>query len=358
MSEIESTEVELSEEIRRRAVNFCRQENVSQADLAKMAGVSSSTLTEVLGDKYAGNALQTLRRVDAAIDAAESRKQAPAKGEFVMTAVAEEIFAVLKAIVRIDSIGVIHGPSGIGKTLTLRACLAMDFPQAIYLAITDECKSPTRLYARLVATLSRRGTSAPTGSIASAAFGWLVKRLSGSHRLILLDEAENLTMAALNGVRQLHDQTGCPVILTGRPPLMTRVKASMGDARIGGSLVGRISIIRDLLARTRSLRPGDGGARPLFSQAEIVEILAKKKIRLSRDGRKWLAGVANIIALGDHEGCGLRYAIQCATLCAASNPGERELTAALLQETNALQLGEEYAQAIESEVETYSAQAG
>lgn len=343
--------------IRLRAAAFCRQEKTSQTELARMAGVNPSTLSEILKDKYKGapeKIEEVLARVEAVIKIDEARQRSPGKGEFVSTEVAREVFAVLKHMTtqRDAHMALLYGPSGIGKTMALKAAIAGEFRQAVYLQVNDSCRVPATLYRALLMAVKRR--LANVYHSLPRAFEALTGELN-SHRLLVIDEAENLRLDAINGLRQLHDATGCPIVLAGRPPLVAKVRKSTKDERIGGSLVGRIDLEWDLTARTR----GRGGGKPLFSQQEIIEMLAKFKVRVARDAIRWLTGLANIIALDDsREGCGLRYAMSLFAWAVTANKGRGDISLENLLEINALKQGEEYAGLMESEVESYIAQAG
>lgn len=332
----------------REARSFMESEGLSQADLAKMAGYSSGVISDLFKGSYQGDVAGVLHKVAAAIAAARDRKAAPGKGEFVTTAVAKEIFAVLKTVATLEGISVIYGPARIGKSITLNACLKLDYPNAIYLQINDKSRTPTALYHALMAKLGRR--QGKTGWNVARAFAWISEQLTGSHRMIIVDEAENARVDTLNSLRQLHDETGCPILLAGRPPLLAKVKNTTSDGRIGGSLLGRLTIVRDLTARTRQR----GGGEPLFSVEEVVQVLARQKVRLARDARRWATALANIVALGDErEGCGLGYIKNLAVLAAHANGKAEEITLAMLQECNELLLGNEYASMMHTEVEQY-----
>jgi hypothetical protein len=181
------------------------------------------------------------------------------------------------------------------------------------------------------------------------AFGELRKALTGTHRLLLVDEAENLSLAAFNGLRQLHDVSGCPLVFAGRPLVWTKIQDTTRDARIGGSLLRRMVIVRDLTARTRL--PNGKGGQPLHSVAEVVEILARQKVRIARSAEGWITALANVVVYQDKEGCGLGAALNLAVLAAMSNPECRTLGVAELQEVNEDLFGLAYAAELKMQVE-------
>lgn len=340
--------------LRDRVTEFCRQEKLSQTELARMVGVSPTVVSEVLAEKYAGDAAAVQAKLENVIELASARRLNPSGREFVTTGVAREIFAVLKSMTTVPDmhLAAITGPSGLGKTMALKAALAAEFRTGIYVQANDSCRIPSTLYRALLLAAKVRGLHDKLNP--ARAFELLETKLSNSRRLIVIDEAENLRMDAINGLRQLHDATGCPVVLVGRPPLISTLRRSVKDDRIGGSLLGRLDLEWDLTARTRD-RAGKGG-QPLFSQSEVTEMLAKFKVRVAKDALRWLTGLANITALGDErEGCGLRYAISLFAVTVHANRGAALITLEHLLQVNALKQGEEYAGQMVQEVETYIA---
>ena len=179
-----------------------------------------------------------------------------------------------------------------------------------------------------------RGGSEDVYSIAEA-FNRITERLAGSSRLIALDEADGLLNPTFNIVRQLYDATKCPVVLAGRPPLNAKIRRTIRDEAIGGSLSGRICV--DHRLEPRAIEGTDG--RWWFSQDEIVAFLEQYKVSFSPDAARWLAALANVAAIEGHREAGaLRYAEQVLQLAIAINTGDR-ITETTLKEANGLLRG-------------------
>ena len=87
--------------------------------------------------------------------------------------------------------------------------------------------------------------------------------------------------------RDLHDLTGSPVLLCGKPAIYERLGLrSLGDfSEVTDQLAARIVIRRDLTERTRGRKP-----RPLFTQEDIRKLIhsADLKLHVSPDAVKWL----------------------------------------------------------------------
>jgi len=68
-------------------------------------------------------------------------------------------------------------------------------------------------------------------------------RLRDSGRLIVVDEAENLPLRALEIVRRLHDETGCGLVLSGMPRLVANLRGKHGELV---QLYSRVSVALNL----------------------------------------------------------------------------------------------------------------
>jgi len=335
---------------------FFKHESVSQRQLARMAGVSSTTLNELLANKYRGDPSKHCKKLNAAIEQHFQRVSAPELEHFVSTGVAKEIFAVLKYTARGDSsLGVITANSGVGKSLALRAAIKTDFPNGILIEVNPGCSSPL-WFCRAILQCLRCGTSFVQGERGigdegvwskAAAFNKIVAKIAGSRRLIVVDEAENLATESLNLLRQILDATGCNAVLAGRPPLAVKVRRSVKTESIGGSVIGRISVQHNLQGIYNA--PSDG--RWLFSVDDVTEVLNKFKVRFKPEAARWLCALANISAVADDGG--LRYAVRLFKMTARINPKAPEITAAMLKQANTLQRDQAYATTLTEQISRF-----
>lgn len=324
---------------------FKQLHSISNAQLARWAGVSGSVLSEVLGGKYKGDADRVLNALERAVSDWYRRKDAPIDPMYVETRIAKDIFAIVKTTSKIRGIAVFYGASGIGKSMALAAVKKLDFPTALLIEINPGCASPVN-FARAVLAQLRRDTDRTRAQ----AFNDIVDLLKDSGRLLLIDEADNLQLATLNFIRQIHDATRCPVVLAGRPMLAKKIKDTTRREDIGGSLRGRIDIERNLEARASG--GGRGGDRAwLWSVDEIAEILGKWKVKFTAEAAEWLCSLANLsTVIGQAECGGLRYAIKVFMMAMVLNPN-KEITLPMVKQTNAITRDPDYATTLVAEVE-------
>ena len=320
---------------------------VSRAKIAKGIGESQSTVSQVLACKYPKGKEtvywkrdEVLRKLDKHLSLWEARREAPQRSGFVWTRVAEEIRAVAQTCVLLESMGAAYGPAGIGKTLTLHALLET-VPGSVLVTIDDGTHSPTS-FLRELADRLKLGSARYRQSFRRA----ICEQLRGSKRLIVVDEAHLATLNTLNCIRQIHDSTGCPVLLVGLPALGRMLTKGRDDDAMGATLFSRQGIVRDLTARCR--QGGDPG-EPLYSTEDVKRVFARSEVRIARDAMDWLEGVAN-----EPEAGGLRLAnnaLRLATHVAQTSAEPvREITVKALLDASRLLKGTEAANAIANRI--------
>ena len=275
---------------------FQTRHGLTDQKLAKQVGKSYATVRAVLKGEYGADPDPTLRTIRNKINENRKRLDAPGDGEFVMTALAREAFAVATMIVQTSSMGAVTAPAGCGKSMALKAMLGMnEFDRAVYVVVkrfatvNALCRSLTRAVGEY---------SSPQSS--SQLFDRIVGVLAESNRLVIIDEAQYLDRVMLTMVRQLHDEAGCPVLLAGTPALRNVI---LGDG-VDSTVSSRIRIYRDLTARSQR-----GHDNPLHSLDDIRRIFAAMKltyreapVRLDPDALAWMHDVANLAVSAPGKG--------------------------------------------------------
>ena len=141
-------------------------------------------------------------------------------------------------------------------------------------------------------------------------------------RCLLIDEAHRLHPDAIELLRDIHDETGCPVVLAGTVKL-NDVVADQG--LFFGQLSSRVAL-RYNLADDLQATGGDGGPRPLHTLEEIRQLYESDKLRLTDEGRLLLQRIANLPGFG-----GLRLCAKIMAVAGALGRDEPVDAATLLQ---------------------------
>lgn len=114
--------------------------------------------------------------------------------------------------------GVFYGPGGDGKTQAARL-FALRNPLVIHLTAAQWVSGAGSLTNALHAAMNRAGQWRGN----TPKMPWCIERLTGSERVLIIDNAHQLTHGALTLLGNVQDATGIPLILTGNGRILDRV---------------------------------------------------------------------------------------------------------------------------------------
>lgn len=219
------------------------QRGWNQSQIARALGKSPAVISQYLQGKYPGNMASLENDIAALISReAEKAKAKRLSVSFVRTYTATRCLEVIK-LAHLDSdINVIYGDAGMGKTMIMRQ-YAAENPGAILLE-ADPGYTARVVLEELCAKLglNRRGNM---HELSDAIIG----SLRDSGRVLLIDEAENLPLRALEVIRRIHDKAGIGVVLAGMPRLIINLKGKRGELKQLYSRVGFALALGDVLPR-------------------------------------------------------------------------------------------------------------
>jgi len=317
-----------------RLQRFLVDYNYTQAGVAREIGVSSTTISEVLRLRYTGGAMDRhLIRVHNWMELTARRNAIVRSREFVETLVANEILQVARITAETCQMGLVFGPARIGKTFTLKAIEGDQvFGDPVVVTVTEATVRP---FALCRAVCERFDVSGD-GTF-DRVFRRLCNRLTGTKRMLIFDEADLASYPALEMIRQLHDETGCPILFAGKPAVYEHLGLRhLGDfSEKLDQMAGRIVIKRDLTERTR----GTNG-EPLYSRKDIQNLVRKSglTIRLSSDAERWLQSRASTLGMG---GIGKAMILLYLAFKLAYSTGATSITDSHLEDAETLTLGNE-----------------
>jgi len=192
----------------------------SNNSISKQLGMSTTTISQYLNDAgciYPGDVAKLEKGVANMLDGLKRRVRSNISA--VECSVSLEIERGIDYIRRTGDVGIITAESGEGKTKALEL-IEKQMPLAIVFR--------ARMWNRDLGSVE----SGIFKAIGSA--GWerntkratfIVEKLRGSNRMLIVDDAHKLTRTAIQYLYDLHDETGCPIALLGTPHLEELVEA-------------------------------------------------------------------------------------------------------------------------------------
>lgn len=223
------------------ACNFIRQymnsKKKSQAQMAKELGISPSKLSGFLSGTYAAphtviSAIEELAAIS------EQKKVAPKEPGFTETNISKNVINAIKYSHLQGKISVVYGDAGIGKTMAFRNYLENN-ALAIGITISPTYSSITGVNEKLAEQLGVRERVARKQTLE------IVNKLKDSGRVVVIDEAQHLTVRALNHLRCIADESGVGICFIGNDEVYSKLKGS-GKADFA-QLFSRIGMRRQVL---------------------------------------------------------------------------------------------------------------
>lgn len=279
--------------VRQSAIAHLEQHGIKRKQFALELGRSAPVISDWLAGNYAGRSDDIAREVNGWLEIDARRRRAKVQTNFVMTAVAEALMDVARDISECGSIALAYGPAGIGKSMTAEA-IAAEIPGSIYVLVGIDDGGQHGIRGAIYEAVTRNKRTKSTRERIE-----IQERLMHSHRLIVIDQAHKMTDSAIEYLFDLHDRTGCPVLLIGTAKIGERLSRDR-DPRFG-QLYSRVSIRCNLVKFATNRHGGDGDR--LFTIDEIRKVYNRGKVRLTSGAAKLLMEWANTLGYGSLRLC-------------------------------------------------------
>ena len=160
------------------------------------------------------------------------------KIEIAHTQTLDDVIMAVSFAEAAGDISLIYGDAGLGKTVSLKQYIKMH-PDVIYIELKDCDKSVKGVCEKVLSCIGKlqRGTD-------RVLVDAITDYLTSTPRLIIIDEAQHLSIRALENLRAINDVTESGVVLCGNPTVYDRMHGR-GQAHFA-QLYSRIGIRRHI----------------------------------------------------------------------------------------------------------------
>lgn len=195
--------------LREEFISYKQEMGYTNKQLAAELGLRSDTsVTKYLNGKPEGDVARLEGLID---DVMRSRmKRMTARESLSATNVTEEMESAFETIRKTNDLGLIEGPSGIGKSCG-GALYVVKNPTCILIVASALQRKGPDLIGLVWDQVKPRNWSPWDGTRLSEIF----KKLDGANRMIIVDDAHRLSRRGLEMIFAIHDRTGSPVGLIG-----------------------------------------------------------------------------------------------------------------------------------------------
>jgi DNA transposition AAA+ family ATPase len=237
---------------RNKLYEYLEKSGMSQVAIGNAIGKSATTINRYLHDDYKDGRVEDLERDIESFLALQEEKSRNVKHEvkFTQIGAAKQVFTVLSECHRYSKYGLIFGKAGYGKTTALKAYT--NHHVGVVLVRSGVKFTAKDILSDICNRLGLDDTGHTTGLARS-----VLKKIKNSGRLIIVDEADYMTLDALDTIRYLYDESDntIGVVLVGMPRLFDNV---VGKHRQLEQLFGRLDRVGEI---------------SIMTQADAVELL-------------------------------------------------------------------------------------
>jgi DNA transposition AAA+ family ATPase len=278
--------------------DYIRRHNMTPTDVGRQVGSpKATTITELIKGVYRANADVHVRKLNMFIEQHARAHAAALYDKFVSTKVAKDILAVARLVREGQTMGLVIGPTGIGKS---RCALAVHekYVGSIYVRIIGGYHHAKGLTQALAERLNVRTHARSKGVGAHhTQLERVIDILRDSHRLLILDEAHKFTDSAIELLRDIHDTAGVPVLLLATKDLHDRILKNADPDH--GQLCSRFDVIHHLTEGHDIY----AGGKALYTLQDIRDLYNELPIKLADDAARYLLEVANVLGYGSLRRC-------------------------------------------------------
>lgn len=187
-------------------------------------------------------------------------------------------------------ISLIYGDAGLGKTVSLRQYVKTH-PDAVYIELKDCDKSIKGVCEKILLYIGKQQKGTDRVLVDT-----IIDYLKVSSKLLIIDEAQHLSIRALENLRAINDVTETGIVLCGNPTVYDRMHGR-GQAHFA-QLYSRIGIRRHIL------EPSLDDIKAIFKLYTLDKesLLYLHKLALQRGGIRNCVKILNIaLQLRDNE---------------------------------------------------------
>ncbi|WP_411832289.1 AAA family ATPase [Pseudoxanthomonas mexicana] len=222
----------------------------SQARVAKESDVSTSTLSQWMGGTYPGSHQAIAKKLRAWHRSYEERNKdggLPQPPAWAETPTSARIMSGLRYAQMAQDLVLILGGAGVGKTKTIEKYQSMQ-PNVWSVELTPATGGEITAMEEIVIALGVRDYARTSGHL----FRTILSKVRHTNGLLILDEAQHLTVKALDQVRAILDQGGIGLVLSGNERVYTQMtggtRAPFLDrlySRVGQKIILRKATAKD-----------------------------------------------------------------------------------------------------------------
>ncbi len=205
----------------RASIQALLEEGETQARIAREAGISGSALSRWLKGEYEGDSVAVEGKIETWLVSRRQRAQTalPVSPDWIETPTAGKILITLSFAQMAGDLAVVYGAAGVGKTVSLRRYAATS-PSTWAATVSPAISGCKAVLEEIAEAVGMRELPGWTSRLRRE----LLRRMRDTRGLLIVDECQHLSVAALEELRALHDACGIGLALAGNETVYHRLR--------------------------------------------------------------------------------------------------------------------------------------
>ncbi|EGD4699900.1 AAA family ATPase [Escherichia coli] len=247
-------------------------EKTTYAQIARESGVAAGTLSAFVNNKYNGDNERVAQTLERWLENYHRAAELPEPPRFVETRTARQIWTSMRFASLTESISVICGNPGVGKTEAAREFRRTN-NNVWMITITPSCASVLECLTELAYELGMNDAPRRKGPLSRA----LRRRLEGTQGLVIIDEADHLGAEVLEELRLLQESARIGLVLMGNHRVysnMTGGNRTVEFARLFSRIAKRTAINKTKIDDVKAI--ADAWQITGENERELLQQIAQK----------------------------------------------------------------------------------
>ncbi|EDV9778401.1 AAA family ATPase [Salmonella enterica subsp. enterica] len=247
-------------------------EKATYAQIARESGVAAGTLSAFVNNKYNGDNERVAQTLQRWLENYHRAAELPEPPRFVETQTVRQIWTSMRFAGLTESIAVICGNPGVGKTEAAREYRRTN-NNVWMITVTPSCASVLECLTELAFELGMNDAPRRKGPLSRA----LRRRLEGTQGLVIIDEADHLAAEVLEELRLLQESTRIGLVLMGNHRVysnMTGGNRTVEFARLFSRISKRTAINKTKKADVKAI--ADAWQITSENERELLQQIAQK----------------------------------------------------------------------------------
>jgi DNA transposition AAA+ family ATPase len=300
---------EAAPDLRDRVRALMTEQGLSQTRAAREVGVSAATINQWLGGTYGGDNGAIEAKIARWLEQAEAARvrarTLPSAPQFVATPSAEKIKGALMYAQMAADIAVIYGGAGLSKSSTVRH-YAKTAPNVFVATMTPASAGVVTSLEEIAEAV---GASIKSGG-AARLHKAIVRRLVNTVGILIIDEAQHLSIAALDQIRSIHDAAEVGLALVGNEEVYARMT--------GGNRAANLDRVHSRIGtRVRLTKPQAADVDGLLDAWKVDDRKCREYLRDIASKPGALRIVTKVLRLGSMYAAGEERALSIEDVRAA-----------------------------------------